>query len=158
VVRVGIDGFVVRETVAQYYQVARFTREEMLESKVGVPAAYLASLAAEENQRTFDADQAGDSDTEDHDHTKPGEAPELREITTPLYGGGVLIFNEYGHVKYWIHNNVLGKGQRRRLQYLWDQGLLQPDRTVPRVRAARLSAVHRLRSLGARDVNRSDRW
>ena len=35
--RIGIDGFVVRETVAQYYQVARLTPEEMKQQKVKAP-------------------------------------------------------------------------------------------------------------------------
>jgi hypothetical protein len=162
VVRVGIDGFVVRETVAQYYQVARFTRQEMIDFKVHAPPAFLAALAAEERQQAVAAAAAIESGDEgdEHGHGQPrvNENTEPRELTTPLYGGGVLIFDEFGKVKYWIHNDVRGRSQKKRLLYLWDQGQLQPDRAAPRVRAARLSSLHRMRALGARDTTRNDRW
>ena len=47
------------------------------------------------------------------------------EPTTPVYGGGVLIFDEYGKLKYHVHNDVFGSRQTGRLQYLWDVGQLR---------------------------------
>jgi hypothetical protein len=145
VVRIGFDGFVLRETVAQYYQVARFTRDELMHAKVKAPQGYLDQLAALEGRDDSRAGAAAD-------------APGAKEITTALYGGGVLIFDEFGRVKYWIHNDVLGAKQNARLDYLWKQGQLRP--TVPQVRAtaSRLSTLHRLRALDAQETSREDRW
>lgn len=152
-IRIGIDGFVVRETVAQYYQVGRFTRQEMIDLKVKAPRAFLSSLAAEERGLAQPAAGADDDDL-----PPAADSGDPKELTTAIYGGGVLIFDEFGRVKYWIHNDVLGKEQKNRLAYLWAQGLLQPDRTPTRVRAARLSTLHRLRALGADFSDLADRW
>ena len=144
-VRIGIDGFVLRETVAQYYQVARFTRDELISAKVKAPQEYLDQLATLEGR----------------DPSAPGAAtdsPGSKEVTTALYGGGVLIFNEYGRVKYWIHNDVLGARQNARLQYLWDQGQLRPSIPQTRATASRIAALHRLRALDARENSREERW
>ncbi len=151
-VRVGIDGFVLRETVAQYYQVARFTRDEMEFWDIEPPAEYVESLANEERRLAEEA--AGGDDAHDHD----ADAAEAKELTTALYGGAVLIFDEFGRVKYWIHNDVLSKDQNARLDYLWKQGQLQPDRSSVRMRESRFSALHRLRALDARVNDREDRW
>ena len=40
----GIDGFVLRETVAEYYQVARLTPAELADRKITAPRDYLAHL------------------------------------------------------------------------------------------------------------------
>ena len=77
--------------------------------------------------------------------------------TTPLYGGAVLIFDEYGRVKYWVHNDVFGKDQNERLAYLWEEGMLEPGRRSTRLRATRLSTLHRLRALASRTAQQ-DRW
>jgi hypothetical protein len=89
-----------------------------------------------------------------------GPAQDLSDVeadTTPLYGGAVLIFDEYGRLKYWVHNDVFGKDQNERLAYLWEEGLLQPGRGSTRLRATRLSTLHRLRALGSR-LAQKDRW
>ena len=151
--RIGVDGFVVRETVAQYYQVARLTPEEMKSVGVRAPKDYLQMLAAQATKGSRD-------DSLDGDEGEIGESQELKDIeadTTPLYGGAVLIFNEFGRVKYWIHNNVFSRKQSKRLAYLWSEGLLQPGRRSARLRATRLSTLHRLRALGSQDT-RSETW
>ncbi len=155
--RTGIDGFLVRETVAEYYQVARLTPEELEAVGVVAPAAYLKEVRRSTAARAAAAPQPDDDDP---DHLVPPNevADEVEADTTPLYGGGVLIFDEYGRVKYWVHNDVFGKWQRKRLAYLWQEGILQPGRTGrARLAATRLSTLHRLRALGAR-ASRRERW
>lgn len=154
-VRVGIDGFVVRETVAEYYQVARLTPKELTDVGVKAPAAYLRRLAELEREARAKREAAAKGKAPPSDDGAPdGYDAALDEadegIVTPLYGGGILIFNEYGQVKYWVHNDVFGSGQRPRLQYLWDEGLILAGRDGTRLRASRLSTLHRLRAIGAR--------
>jgi hypothetical protein len=148
-VRIGVDGFVVRETVVQYYQVARLTPEEMKQMKVKAPADYLRTLAKAAKGRA-----RASEDDHDGEGSRALEVSDVEADTTPLYGGAVLIFDEYGHVKYWVHNDVFGKDQNERLAYLWQEGLLQPGRGASRLRATRLSTLHRLRALGTRTVQR----
>ena len=149
--RIGVDGFVVRETVAQYYQVARLTPDEMKQVKIRPPADYLRMLADAAKAKVAEVEAKDDDEavqTQDND----GESD-----TTPLYGGAVLIFDEYGRVKYWVHNDVFGKEQKERLKYLWEEGLLQAGRGTVHLRATRLSTLHRLRALGAK-IELKDRW
>ena len=44
--RVGEDGFTLRETVAEYYQVARLTPQELLDSKIKLPDGWVEELKA----------------------------------------------------------------------------------------------------------------
>jgi hypothetical protein len=153
--RIGVDGFVVRETVAQYFQVARLTPDELRDVGVKVPQEYLRSLAA--TTKAMAKEAASDSD--DHGETPvPGaDVDEIEAKTTPLYGGGVLIFDEYGRVKYFVENDVFGKKQSARLAYLWKEGLLQAGEKSARLRATRLSTLHRLRALRAA-TSQAERW
>jgi hypothetical protein len=151
-VRIGVDGFVVRETVAQYYQVARLTPEEMKQVKVRAPREYLRVLADAVKAKAAQVPGKDDDDEAAH----PQNLNDVEADTTPLYGGAVLIFDEYGRVKYWVHNDVFGKDQNERLAYLWEEGLLRPGRGT-RLRATRLSTLHRLRALGIQ-AEQKDRW
>ena len=81
----------------------------------------------------------------------------LEAKTTPVYGGGILIFNEFGRVKYFVCNNVFAKRQNQRLAYLWKEGILQPGGKSSRLRATRLSTLHRLRALQA-GITAAQRW
>lgn len=159
--RTGVDGFVLRETVAEYYQVARLTPAELEARKIKAPREFLQhlkNLKAERDARAakrsrprasenanaefFDADENGavaaDVGGEDDD------------LVTALYGGGVLIFDEYGRLKYHVHNDVFGSRQAARLQYLWESGLLKANVESAGYRASRLSTLHRLRAIDAR--------
>ncbi len=81
------DGFVLRETVAEYYQ------------QMNILASELKHLGIK----------------------TPQGMPESQQIT--LYGGGALIFDEFGRVKFHIRNRLLNpERQTRRLQHLWDFG------------------------------------
>jgi len=104
--RVGPDGFALRETVAEFYQVLRLRPSELAE-RLGFALPGL---------------------TEDD--------------VIPLYGGGTLIFDEYGRLKFYIHNSLdNATRQRRRLEHLIARGAL-PERG-PRTRD--FSRIHRLR-------------
>lgn len=70
--------------------------------------------------------------------------PELR---VRIYGGGTLIFDEYGRLKYQIAKHLAkDKGDRRRqserLAYLWENGRLEQ----PKDASSRLAALHMARA------------
>ncbi|MDQ3749879.1 MAG: hypothetical protein M3367_12855 [Acidobacteriota bacterium] len=87
--RIAPDGFALRETVAEYVQ--------------------MATVRAEELQQLYPP------------IGKPLLMPKNLEVT--LYGGGTLIFDEYGQLKYHIANSIFSqKLQDDRLDYLWRYG------------------------------------
>lgn len=146
-VRVGVDGFVLRETVAQYYQRASLTPAELAHERIKAPKDLVRRLGQELRASKRRA-PAGPGDGEGG---AAGNGHEEREGTLPaLYGGGVLIFDEYGRLKYHIHNDVFGGRQGKRLEYLWNAGLLRVKGENAGYRAARLSTMHRLRAIDAR--------
>jgi hypothetical protein len=93
--RIGSDGFTLRETVAEYIQ--------------------MVTLQAQELQ-LFDPPIG-----------KPEAMPATEEVT--IYGGGSLIFDEYGRLKYHVFNRLNNSlRQTPRLRYLWKWGYFQdPD-------------------------------
>ncbi|HEX8153948.1 MAG TPA: hypothetical protein VF698_12515, partial [Thermoanaerobaculia bacterium] len=103
-VRVGPDGFMLRETVAEYVQVLK------------VRASELGSLKL----------------------TKPAGMDDALELT--LYGGGALIFDEYGKVKYHVYNPVCGSNQNARIEYLFRFGFYSGKSGL------RFSGLHRMRA------------
>jgi hypothetical protein len=62
----------------------------------------------------------------------------------------MVIFDEYGHVKYWVHKDVFGERQSARLEYLWDEGFLVADRGAAKYRPARFSSIHLRRAVDSR--------
>ncbi|RPI56193.1 MAG: hypothetical protein EHM55_05685 [Acidobacteria bacterium] len=160
--RTGIDGFVLRETVAEYYQVARLTPSELELKKIKAPREFLEHLNRLKAERAAKAAararaRAGaiaraelDSDGEENGTASSDAGTEDDDLVTALYGGGVLIFDEYGRLKYHVHNKVFGSQQGARLQYLWEAGLLEVKVDSAGYRAARLSTLHRLRAIDAR--------
>jgi hypothetical protein len=144
--RVGEDGFTLRETVAEYYQVARLTPAELLACRIKLPDGLVDELKERQSaSRARRAKALGDEETNGPEAQFDGD-----ELTTPLYGGGTLIFDDFGRLKYWIHNDVFGARQSARLEYLYRAGLLRAGRGGARLSPARLSTVHRLRALDAR--------
>lgn len=88
---------------------------------------------------------------EDYEIRKPSEMPDRQEVR--LYGGGTLIFDEYGRLKYTISNNVLsGERQSRRLAYLWDYGFFKKGSSAFR----RISNIHRQRAAGIAAYQREE--
>jgi hypothetical protein len=111
--RIGPDGFALRETVAEYIQMIKLTAAELKPLKITAPNG----MAAE------------------------------TEIT--LYGGGALIFDEYGRLKFHIFNRILNeKRQTSRLEFLWKFGYFRKGRS----QISRFSALHRQRALGSPTV------
>jgi hypothetical protein len=112
--RIAPDGFVLRESVAEYVQRLTLQAEELRRLGVDVP--------------------------EELDH--------WRNIT--IFGGGTLVFDEYGQLKYQIANHLLGseadkKRQSARIRHLWRSGYFtQADDP-----SSRLAALHLAKALGA---------
>ena len=140
--RIGPDGFVLHETVAEYYQVARLTSQEMSARGIQAPADYLASLDA--SRRKAQATGEGEPD-----ESAAGSSASDGDGVTPLYGGGTLVFDEFGHLKYWVHKDVFSEHQSERLAYLWNEGYLVADRGAAKYRPARFSTIHLRRALDA---------
>lgn len=87
--RIGPDGFALRETVAEYIQMMTIQAQEL---------------------QYFDPPIG-----------KPEGLDGNREVT--IYGGGALIFDEYGRLKYHVNNRVENVArQTPRLKYLWKYG------------------------------------
>ena len=71
----------------------------------------------------------------------PPDLPETMRIR--IYGGGALIFDEYGQLKYKIANRIEdSKRQTDRLKFLWESGALDSDLKAAGLRFAQL---HRAR-------------
>lgn len=108
--RIGEDGFALRETVAEYMQIIELEARELSTLKIKIPK---------------------------------GMAP---ETSVRLYGGGVLIFDEYGGLKFHIHNRINNaERQTVRLQHLFDYGYFNAGSS----RLRRFSHLHRMRALNA---------
>lgn len=87
--RISPDGFIVRETVAEYIQYLTIQAGELEQLQVPIP--------------------------------KPKGMPS--EIDVTLFGGGTLIFDEFGQLKYHIRRRILSQtSQKERLKYLWKYG------------------------------------
>jgi hypothetical protein len=138
--RVGQDGFTLRETVAEYYQVARLTPEELKALRIKLPSDYVEALAA---GRPVGNGEGADVGTPDVDAAGEGDV-------TAVYGGAVVIFDEYGRLKHWVHKDVFSPRQTERLAYLWNEGHLVVDRGASRYRPARFSTIHLRRAVDSR--------
>jgi len=106
-IRIGPDGFTLRETVAEYVQIMTLQARELK-----------ALLKIE----------------------PPRDLPATMRIR--IYGGGVLIFDEYGQIKYKIANRIEDrKRQTARLKYLWESGALDSEQKA----GMRFAQLHRAR-------------
>jgi len=144
-VRVGPDGFTLRETVATYYQVARLTADEVAERGIRIPAGLRKLLGG--GRRRAVAEDVDDDD----------------ERTIAIYGGGTLVFDEFGRLKYHVRRAADdarsgNEAQATRLRHLWESGRLRLDRTNG-VGTARidLAGMHRMHVLGEFDA-RGEAW
>ncbi|HYN82228.1 MAG TPA: hypothetical protein VES88_12050 [Gemmatimonadaceae bacterium] len=81
----------------------------------------------------------------------PLDMPPSTEVT--LYGGGTLIFDDYGRLKFAVHNRLMNsERQTRRLAHLWRFGAYEKGASL----RGDFSAVHRVRATGA--LIEHDRW
>ena len=106
------DGFALRETVAEYYQLLNIYASELKDFGIKTPSGM----------------------------------PKEQLVT--LYGGGALIFDEFGRVKYHVRNRLLNPDrQTRRLKYLWEYGAIVSGQTAldDRSSARHFAQMHRLR-------------
>jgi len=115
--RIDADGFVLRETVAEYVQVLELQARDLKRLKIPVPKGMTAS----ERVR--------------------------------LHGGGALLFDEYGRLKFHIGSGVASPKQGARLQYLWDAGFFNERRQAVR----RFAELHRARAMG-RSTTAAESW
>ena len=89
-VRVGPDGFVLRETVSEYIQMLEVSAVEL-----GGDTLRIA---------------------------KPCGMPD--ETPVRLNGGGVLVFDDFGRLKYHVRSRIVNADlQAARLKYLWDNSI-----------------------------------
>lgn len=85
--RIGPDGFALRETVVEYIQIIDLQASELKRLQIAVPDGM----------------------------------PKEQEVR--LFGGGALIFDEYGRLKYHIRNRLNDRErQSQRLEFLWRYG------------------------------------
>jgi hypothetical protein len=107
--RIGPDGFVLRETVAEYVQILTLQAKELPGALKVTPAPSI---------------------------------PEWRRVR--IFGGGALIFDEYGQLKYQIRNRIEDvERQQRRLDYLAEVGFFERE-PEPRQAVAPVPAFARL--------------
>ena len=67
-----------------------------------------------------------------------------RSTQVTLYGGGALIFDEYGRLKFHVSNSIHNReNQTRRLCYLWQYGFFDKGSAGMQ----RFSRLHRLRAM-----------
>jgi hypothetical protein len=104
------DGFMLRETICEYVQIARLFGAEC-QSVLGF-------------------------------NRPPGmKTTQLLEV----YGGGVLIFDQYGRIKFHVAQRLNDVArQRQRLEYLWSRGYIDQISD----RRNRFAMLHRRRALG----------
>ena len=108
--RIGEDGFALRETVAEYMQMIDLEASEL--GALGIKAP-------------------------------KGMSP---ETNVRLFGGGVLIFDEFGRLKFHIHNRIdNAERQTVRLKHLFEYGYFNTGAS----RLRRFSHLHRMRALNA---------
>jgi len=62
-----------------------------------------------------------------------------------LYGGGVLVLDEFGRLKFHVGSDIKGPSQTERLQCLWAHGYFQEKRQAQR----RFAELHRARAMGS---------
>lgn len=56
---------------------------------------------------------------------KPQGMPD--DLKLKLFGGGILIFDEYGRLKFHVYNPLTSRRQTNRLRFLWEYGFFRPN-------------------------------
>jgi hypothetical protein len=81
---------------------------------------------------------------------RPDGMPPDEEVT--LYGGGALVFDEFGHLKYHVAKSVGGDDQSVQLLRRWTSGAFETDRR----RIRRFAALHLRRAAGSAATRKED--
>ena len=81
---------------------------------------------------------------------KPSRMPDEQRVR--LYGGGALVFDEFGRLKYHIGSGVGSERQSKRLEYLWESGFFGERQGL-----RRMAHLHRVRAMGIASTRR-ERW
>lgn len=109
-IRQAPDGFILRETICEYVQIA--------------------SIFGAETKATLNINRPKGMST---------------KTAFTVYGGGTLIFDQYGRIKYHIAQPLDDKErQSKRLAYLWENGLIG----MPVDKRNRFAILHRRRAQG----------
>jgi hypothetical protein len=133
-VRVGPDGFVVSETVVTYTQ------------QVEGSVADLVALSARQRHPFAPADQV---------LSPPAGMDSRTEVR--MFGGGTIIFDQFGRPKYHQHKPLLDwDRQSRRLRYLFERG--QTDSLERFGFSPRTPAREPFAALHRPDANEAERW
>ncbi|MDZ4406267.1 hypothetical protein [Prosthecobacter sp.] len=104
--RISEDGFSLRETVAEYMQILTVKASELKELGIS---------------RLPDAEWLPRKEVVDDEGNASGD------VDVRLFGGGVLVFDEFGRLKFHIHNHLDNwKEQGRRLKHLAEAGYYLP--------------------------------
>ncbi|MDN2580152.1 hypothetical protein [Aquibium sp. ELW1220] len=109
--RVGPDGYILRETVVEYVQILKNADRDDLQ--------YIIDCAAKSGRDP------------ERNLVMPGNHI-LDRQTVDLAGGGTLIFDEFGTLKYHIHNRISSSRQNGVLEYLWPRDQLGGERRESR--------------------------
>ncbi len=114
--RIGPDGFALRETVAEYMQMIDLQASELGRLKITVPE----------------------------------DMPKTQEVR--LSGGGALIFDEYGKLKFHI-SNALDDSERQsqRIEYLWRYGYYRNPASF-----RNFASLHRQRATSLTSFSKED--
>jgi len=114
--RIGPDGFALRETVAEYMQILDLQASEL--SRLGIVV--------------------------------PKDMPKNQEVR--LSGGGALIFDEYGKLKFHINNQLSDHDrQSQRIEYLWGYGYYRNPASF-----RNFASLHRQRATSLTSFSRED--
>jgi hypothetical protein len=129
--RIAPDGFPLRETVIEFIQ------------EIELAASELKDVRDHKSSKT----QMGGIE-------RPSGLSEGQMVR--LYGGNTLIFDEYGRLKYNIHNGITDdKRQTARIAYLWRAGYFTPHVDS----FSNFASMHVRRALDLRVLDdRSEEW
>ncbi len=129
-IRISTEGFVLRETVAEYVQI------------LNVRAHELESLDWDQPKYPYRPMP------KPKEPVKPANMP--GGVSFRLYGGGSLIFSDRGELKYHVRNKILNSDrQRERLLNLWTTGYFSTLAGGQQFSGRRFADMHRLRQLGS---------
>ncbi len=130
-VRQGQDGFFLRETVAEYVEILTLHARE------------LGTVRLRQSEWT---------PSRGRERLRPPEGMDKDQVVR-LYGGGTLIFDEFGQLRYHVKNRIDSPRQQDRLDYLWSVGAFHPEGR----RAMRFQNLHLRRAAGL-SQRRAEGW